>query len=216
MSADNEIDLSAGDAGYEAITRHRWCGGSPQASNRPVIEFCATLERRAAFDVTPDFQRQSVWTTAQREAFLGHWLIGGGVPAIVLHDQGYSTPVHYAVVDGKQRLEALWAWINGEVDAVIPPVPTRAEEHSFGRRIVGHGLDDGALVRIHWPTAHELTRRICKNKTMPVIELPTHTTRLQMLRAYEGLNRAGTPHTSDELARVRVLIEAEVSKLGGI
>ncbi len=68
-------------------------------------------------DMRPPYQRGSVWTVEDQRLFMGHLLQGGEVGAIMFHrvpDQGKAE-----VLDGKQRLEAMLAWLAGKVDAEL-------------------------------------------------------------------------------------------------
>jgi len=136
------------------------------------------------WDLSPPYQRDSVWTMAQREAFLAHWLAGGHVPPVVLNvpytgarnpEETTDSPV--VVIDGKQRIETLMMFARGEVEAVFPG----------GERI---GYSD--IV----PMRHTL-------KSVRV----NYTRRIQAL-LYLRLNGGGTPHSEADLERARRLAEA--------
>lgn len=86
-----------------------------------------TRESRAFYDFDPPYQRGSVWSTDQRRALMKSMLQGIPVPAIVTNDrfrlefEGYSSNFDakkpmYAIVDGKQRMEAVRAWVDDELD----------------------------------------------------------------------------------------------------
>lgn len=69
------------------------------------------------------YQRGSVWTVDQRRALIRSFLLGIPVPSLVLNDRGNpdwraanGVDQVYAVVDGKQRIEAMLAWFRGELD----------------------------------------------------------------------------------------------------
>jgi hypothetical protein len=68
-------------------------------------------------DMSPPYQRGSVWTPEQQRLFMGHLLQGGEVLPLVFNrvpDSGKAE-----VLDGKQRLEAMLAWLDGKVEAML-------------------------------------------------------------------------------------------------
>ncbi len=86
-----------------------------------VSEICVSLKRfaeqlaRDETNLSPAYQRGSVWTRDQRELFMGHLLQGGEVLPLIFQrqpDQG-----HAEVVDGKQRCESILAWLEGQIGA---------------------------------------------------------------------------------------------------
>lgn len=72
------------------------------------------LAWRSAIDDEPVYQRGGdVWTLVQRQRFIDSLLNGYDVPKIYLHDlRGRHPTKVYAVVDGKQRLTALWSFLD--------------------------------------------------------------------------------------------------------
>jgi hypothetical protein len=68
---------------------------------------------RASIDDDPSYQRGGdVWTLRQRQRFIDSLLNGYDVPKIYLHDlRGRHPTKVYAVVDGKQRLTAMWDFL---------------------------------------------------------------------------------------------------------
>ena len=125
-------------------------------------------------DMSPPYQRGSVWTIAQQQAFMGHLLQGGEVLPLVFHrvpDSGKAE-----VLDGKQRLEAILAWLDGKVDAQ---------------------LDDGRMVNV---------ANLAMGKRHPMglgrvnvrfryINLPF----AERVKFYVRLNSAGEKHTKQQL-----------------
>lgn len=135
------------------------------------------------WDLSPPYQRASVWALPQREVFLAHWLAGGHVPPVVLNvpytggrnpEETPDTPV--TVIDGKQRIETLLMFARGEVEAVFPG----------GERVAYADII---------PMRHTL-------KSTRV----NYTRRVQAL-LYLRLNGGGTPHTEADLERARILAE---------
>lgn len=84
-------------------------------SNQDVSWFL-DLYRNGQLDLSPPYQRRSVWTRKDRQFFLDTIFRGFPSPAIFLHkeisDEGTTT---YHVVDGKQRLETILAFTGGKL-----------------------------------------------------------------------------------------------------
>jgi hypothetical protein len=74
------------------------------------------LSRNKQLDLDPPYQRRSVWTRKDRQFFLDTIFRNYPSPAIFLHktvdEEGAST---YHVVDGKQRIQTILQFVNGEV-----------------------------------------------------------------------------------------------------
>lgn len=72
------------------------------------ISWFLDLYKRGLLDLTPPYQRHSVWTPKERRYFLDTIFNGYPCPPLFLYktlsDEGVST---YHVVDGKQRLETI-------------------------------------------------------------------------------------------------------------
>ena len=71
-------------------------------------------------DLDPDFQRPHVWTKKQQIAFVEYGLCGGeGGMVLYLNHPGWmaSFKGDFVIVDGKQRLEAVRAFVRGDIPA---------------------------------------------------------------------------------------------------
>ena len=136
------------------------------------------------WDLSPMYQRDSVWTEPQRSAFLAHWLAGGHVPPIVLNVPytGLNNPEDtpdspIVVIDGKQRIETVLMFARSEIAAEFPD----------GRRVYRADLASPwrpglVSVRVNNPR------------------------RIQAL-LYLRMNGGGTPHTAADLERARAIAE---------
>ncbi len=69
---------------------------------------------RARINTNPDFQRPAVWTTAQKQLLIDTILRGYDVPKLYWRRIQNSSPERYDVVDGQQRLRAVWSFYGGE------------------------------------------------------------------------------------------------------
>lgn len=142
-------------------------------------------------DLDPDFQRGHVWTEAQQIAYV-EFIIRGGSSSNILYwnHPDYVKPRKphcnldnaLVLVDGKQRLTAVKAFLNNEIKA-------------FGFYLDEYGTD-----------AHLIKRR-CRFKVV-INDLQT---RAELLKWYLDLNDGGVVHSSDEIKRVRGLLEDEIN-----
>ena len=71
---------------------------------------------RSAINERPPYQRESsVWSLEKQQLFIDSLLNGYDVPKIYLHDlRGIEETKVYAVVDGKQRLTTIWAFLTNQ------------------------------------------------------------------------------------------------------
>lgn len=69
-------------------------------------------------DDSPEYQRESgVWSPEKQQLFLDSVFNGFDIPKIYFHDlRGSGSKAHFAVVDGKQRLHAIWDFVSGKYD----------------------------------------------------------------------------------------------------
>lgn len=68
---------------------------------------------RNRINTNPDFQRPLVWSTSQKQLLVDTILRDYDVPKLYWRKTG-SKPDTYDVVDGQQRLRAIWAFFDGE------------------------------------------------------------------------------------------------------
>ncbi len=75
---------------------------------------------RKHIKIDPEYQRMGdIWTLEKRQLLIDSILNGFDIPKIYLHKfanprmEG-GVPVRYAIVDGRQRLEAIWKFIDGD------------------------------------------------------------------------------------------------------
>ncbi|MER7137439.1 DUF262 domain-containing protein [Streptomyces sp. NPDC000341] len=79
-----------------------------------TIAWFNDLNKRQLLNLTPPYQRRSVWNQQYREYFIETIMLGYPAPAIFLHEDIRSDgTAHYNVVDGKQRLTAIFEFIAG-------------------------------------------------------------------------------------------------------
>lgn len=76
--------------------------------NWPVTTVCGFS---AKIDTTPDYQRPAVWSLAQKQLLLDTILRGFDIPKLYWRRKGGADD-SYEVVDGQQRLRAIWEFRN--------------------------------------------------------------------------------------------------------
>jgi hypothetical protein len=142
-------------------------------------------EPEVKLELSPEYQRAHVWTDTQREQFMGHVFGGGIVPPIIVHMGNLDEPDE--VIDGKQRLTTMYRWAKGEIAALLYD----------GTRVRITDFDEAARKLIMGPSG--LTVKILYAR---------HLSLVQRMELYLRLNNGGTYHTSEEIERVRTLLEA--------
>ncbi|MBO5320269.1 MAG: DUF262 domain-containing protein [Ruminococcus sp.] len=68
-------------------------------------------KKRKKIDTNPDYQRPAVWTKAQKQLLIDSILRDFDVPKIYLHEKNNDT---YDVIDGQQRIRAIWSFYDDE------------------------------------------------------------------------------------------------------
>ena len=80
--------------------------------------------QRDLLNLDPPYQRLSVWDRTMQERFIDSIINGFDVPKLYFHElrpssteslRGTRRRARYSVIDGKQRLLALWAFIEGDI-----------------------------------------------------------------------------------------------------
>ena len=129
-------------------------------------------------NLEPDFQRAHVWTRSQQVAYVEYVMQGGEYGKnLTFNAPGWNTELvigTYEIVDGKQRLEAVRAWLRDDFKA-----------HGYFRS------EFTDRMRMHlgfkW--------RVC-----------SLSTRAEILQLYLNINAGGTPHSQDEIDRIRIML----------
>jgi len=75
------------------------------------------LVEKNIIDSNPKYQRESgVWSVEKIQLFIDSIFNGFDIPKLYLHDlRGKSGRYDYAVVDGKQRLHAIWEFMDNKI-----------------------------------------------------------------------------------------------------
>lgn len=132
------------------------------------------------FDMDPDFQRGHVWTEAQQIAYVEFILKGGRT--------------------GRDILTNCPNWQRGKIGTMV------LVDGKQRIQAVQNFMTDQLKVFGHYK--REITGHLPRNCDFlwHVNDLPH---RHQVLKWYLELNSGGTPHTADEIERVRALLQEE-------
>lgn len=138
-------------------------------------------EGMAALDLDPDFQRAHVWTEAQQRTYIEYCLQGGEVGRrLTFNCAGWG------ITD-----KGPYVIVDGKQRLEAIRKFMRSELKAFGqyyREFTGH-------LRI---VTGDIVWCVCALET-----------REEVLQLYLNINAGGTPHTADELDKVRKLLKAE-------
>lgn len=176
---------------------------SMQASNRSAREI-ARIFSDGDGDISPEYQRGSVWTEDQRIDLVRSWLMGVPIPSIVINDRIFGAwpsdkrgPIGgyaYSAIDGKQRIETAIAWFGGEL--AVP-----ASWFAPGDVEATEETEDGPYVRYTGLAIAE--RRHQGNSFMlPTVEAKVATLQ-EEAEIYVLLNGAGTPQSDEAMANAQ-------------
>lgn len=160
------------------------CPRSFYGTDVPIRSVIDTLEQFQV-NLDPDYQRDHVWSADQQSEYVGALIeCPEGKNPIILNDvnmDGSKRPSD--VIDGKQRIAAMVAWLRGEIKAVCP----------CGESFLYDDLDD-------------IDRR-CVGMTTTLRWNWMRLDREGVLRYYIALNTGGSVHTDEEINRVRELLK---------
>jgi hypothetical protein len=141
-------------------------------------------------ELNPDFQRGHVWTPEQQVHYIENALRGiVSAPAFVIQlncpnweDDKYTGDLPHGMqcIDGLQRLTAVQRLMDGD----IKPFGLSLEDLDYSSFSL-----KGVTYRFR-------------------IEMFSFQSRAELLQHYIDLNAGGTPHSQDEIARVKQLLES--------
>jgi hypothetical protein len=164
-----------------------------RSANYEVRVFWRSLEQwveeqcAQGLDLDPDFQRGHVWTVRQQSAYVEFVLRGGNTGKDILtnHPGWQGRGSHegpYVLVDGKQRLTAVLAFLRARVTA-------------FGHKY--SSFTDRAGVKLN----------LSFNWNVNDLQ-----TRAEVLQWYLDLNTGGTVHADEEIEKVKALLAREARR----
>lgn len=79
--------------------------------NKTTWPLLSLNKRRTQINTNPDYQRPSVWTKNQKQMLIDSILHDYDIPKIYLHEVEKNK---YDVVDGQQRIRAIWSFYDDE------------------------------------------------------------------------------------------------------
>lgn len=184
-----------------------------QQTSTPIESYTLHLSGRAAReiartftaddgDLSPEYQRGSVWTNSQRVNLVRSWLMGVPIPAVIINDRisgawpdggpdgtpqgGYS----YAIIDGKQRIETAITWFDG--DLAVP-----ASWFSADTVEQTEDTNDGPYVRYTGLSAPERRHQALRFQ-LPTVEAQVATIE-EEASLYLLVNGEGTPQAEADI-----------------
>lgn len=109
----------------------------------PLATVCGIKSR---IDTNPDFQRPAVWSLAQKQLLIDSIIRGYDVPKFYWRMTGRS-PDRYDVIDGQQRLRAIWEFHDGKY--TLPKDADSLDDIDVAKMRYAELPDD---LRIHFDT----------------------------------------------------------------
>jgi len=171
-----------------------------QASNTSVSNF---TYRQEIYDIDAPYQRGSVWGQDRQMALIKSLLEGKPIGSVILAEQPFGQ-FSYRVVDGKQRIEALWALVNGEllIPAIwVDPDSDPNEMISFQE---ANEITDGVFERkfenAACPTIFYNPQQDLSGEKVRRIKDPEKILQLEA-ELYVAVNTGGIDHTEEEILR---------------
>ena len=143
----------------------------------------------AGIELEPDFQRGHVWSKEQREKFVEYRICGGRYGREIWFNhadwnQKTKAQKHpLQIVDGLQRLTSIRMFMRDEITAFGQKW---SQWHPDDQREIKMGTDTGFIFHVN-----------------------NLKTRAEVLEWYIDLNDGGTPHSPEEIMRVKSLLEEE-------
>ncbi len=144
------------------------------------VDFINEQIENSDLQLNPEFQRGHVWTQNQQEKYI-EFILRGGKSGRDFYFNLNPASNEYVCVDGLQRIMSFVKFVNGNIKV-------------FGQYF------------------HEfiINKRIAGGQPLPEYKVNVHINQLEdqkeILGWYIDLNSGGTPHTNDDIERVRNMI----------
>lgn len=143
------------------------------------VDFIENQIQNYNLNMTPNFQRGHVWTEKQQIAYVEFLLKGGKTGRDFYFNRNCDK---YVCVDGLQRTTALQKFVNNEL------------------KVFGQYFTD-----FHFEFEHG-----CSHVPLSQFKITVYTNDLksekEVLQWYIDMNAGGTPHTAEEIQRVKNMI----------
>lgn len=155
-----------------------------------VYHFVAETNR-AYFDLEAPYQRESVWNRGQQQALVKSLLMGLPTGSVTVNRNSFRGPHPYTVIDGKQRIETLRAFVDDEY-----AVPARW----FADDAIEETIPEYPEIGVLFSGLTAATRSWFTMLPLPGLEASVKTVQEQA-EIYLLINAAGTDHTEDDLRK---------------
>ncbi len=136
--------------------------------NYPILNYLVLFREKRIF--VPEYQRGLVWEQEQKELLIDSMMINLPIGNIFLNDRGH---LDYEIVDGQQRLMAIWDYVND--------------------KYTWKGLKYSEL-------PEEFQRRI--EMFVVSTYITNYSDRRHIIELYYRINWSGVQHTMDELIAI--------------
>lgn len=130
------------------LTRH-WRGNLEKYKmemNKKSWPITTTVGVKNRIDTNPDYQRPAVWGLAQKQLLMDTILKGYDIPKFYWRKTS-SSPDKYEVVDGQQRLRAIWEFVEGKYR--LSKTAEKIENYDIAGKLYSELPDD---LRINFDT----------------------------------------------------------------
>lgn len=134
----------------------------------------------------PDYQRDYVWTDADKTALIDNIMAGYPIGAFIFKKHRYPE-LRHEVIDGKQRIKA----------------------------IVDFMLGNWTYRGLYYWNLSTRDRHNFEDRPVQWCELPEEATRLDCLKMFLACNAGGVPQTNDHISKVQGMYEEELAKSAG-
>jgi hypothetical protein len=165
-----------------------------ESFNTPVEQILSQI-RSGELDLSPPYQRGDEWPEDLQVGIWMSHLSDGTIPALLINQRTWATggEPRYAVLDGKQRLNAILAWFDGRLTLPASWF-TEAMVADRSRREDGWWVTFGQLT--------ELGQSFTSRGTLPIrqVQLPSLKAEAEK---YLLVNRSGIAHTEADFERAR-------------
>ncbi|MBP1474548.1 DUF262 domain-containing protein [Frateuria sp. MAH-13] len=162
-----------------------------QHETKSVLDL-VNLYNQGALELSPAFQRDSVWKDTDRRKLIDTVARNYPLPAIFLYKCAQAGGLHYAVIDGKQRLETLLGFLG------------HVKGKGFEAKLEISGTDGPQLVSARTLRSngrhHELRSHFLGYK-VPIIEVEGHLS--DVMELFVRLNSTGKPLKQQEKRKAR-------------
>tara|TARA_R110002051_G_scaffold60546_10_gene110990 strand:+ start:8349 stop:8900 length:552 start_codon:yes stop_codon:yes gene_type:complete len=154
------------------------------------------LEGRERFDLNAPYQRDSEWTVPRKRELIRSLLMGLPIGAIIINIRE-GAGARYAIVDGKQRIEALRDMADGQIGIPADWVPKRFQGNLHIMRVDGESVPAVVVDSPEHPFMSLLM-----NFAISTIEAKVPTVRDEAMM-FCLVNTAGKPLGMDTLERAQ-------------